>query len=49
MELHFIRTQHSIVYYIRDPGQGFSIDQIPHAAISHPDAPFEHAEELVVV
>jgi CheY-like chemotaxis protein/anti-sigma regulatory factor (Ser/Thr protein kinase) len=44
VELHFVRTQRSIVYYVRDPGQGFSIDQLPHAAISHPDAPFETAE-----
>lgn len=44
VELHFIRTKRSIVYYIRDPGEGFSFAQLPHAAISHPGAPFEHAE-----
>lgn len=44
VELHFVRTQRSIVYYVRDPGQGFSMDNLPHAAISHPDAPFEHAQ-----
>ena len=43
VELHFIRTERSIVYYVRDPGQGFSFDKIPHAAISNPTAPFEHA------
>jgi len=42
VELHFIRTEHSIVYYIRDPGQGFSFDNLPHAAISHPHDPTEH-------
>ncbi len=42
VELHFIRTDRSIVYYVRDPGQGFSLDNLPHAAISHPDDPFEH-------
>lgn len=42
VELHFIRTGQAIVYYIRDPGQGFSIDKLPHAAISHPGAPMEH-------
>ena len=44
VELHFIRTTQSIVYYIRDPGQGFSFDKLPHAAISHPGSPLEHAE-----
>ena len=42
VELHFMRTQRSIVYYVRDPGQGFSLDKLPHAAISHPGDPIEH-------
>jgi CheY-like chemotaxis protein/anti-sigma regulatory factor (Ser/Thr protein kinase) len=42
VELHFIRTELSIVYHVRDPGQGFSLDNLPHAAISNPDDPFEH-------
>ena len=42
VELHFVRTTSSIVYYVRDPGQGFSLDKLPHAAISHPDDPTEH-------
>ena len=42
VELHFVRTQRSIVYYVRDPGQGFSLDKLPHAAISHPGDPIEH-------
>jgi CheY-like chemotaxis protein/anti-sigma regulatory factor (Ser/Thr protein kinase) len=44
VELHFIRTARSLVYYLRDPGQGFSIDKLPHAAISNPDSPMAHAE-----
>src|SRR5437016_4029582 len=44
VELHFIRTQRSIVYYLRDPGAGFSLDKLPHAAISHPESPIAHAE-----
>lgn len=44
VELHFIRTERTIVYYVRDPGQGFSLDKLPHAAISHPGAPFEHTK-----
>ena len=42
VELHFIRTQSSIVYYVRDPGEGFSFDSLAHAAISHPGNPIEH-------
>ncbi len=42
VELHFIRTSRSLVYYVRDPGQGFSFDKLEHAAISHPGSPVEH-------
>src|SRR5262249_13831303 len=42
VELHFIRTSTSIIYYIRDPGEGFSFEDLAHAAISHPDDPTEH-------
>jgi CheY-like chemotaxis protein/anti-sigma regulatory factor (Ser/Thr protein kinase) len=44
VELHFIRTMRSLVYYLRDPGQGFSMDKLPHAAISNPDAPMAHTQ-----
>lgn len=42
VELHFIRTNTSIVYYVRDPGEGFSFDKLAHAAIAHPGDPTEH-------
>jgi CheY-like chemotaxis protein/anti-sigma regulatory factor (Ser/Thr protein kinase) len=45
VSLTYVRTARSIIYYIRDPGEGFSFDKLQHAAISNPeDAPFEHAE-----
>lgn len=44
VELHFIRTKRSIVYYVRDPGPGFSLDNLQHAAISHPDSSFAHTQ-----
>ena len=28
---------------MRDPGPGFSFGDLPHAAVSHPDSPVEHA------
>jgi CheY-like chemotaxis protein/anti-sigma regulatory factor (Ser/Thr protein kinase) len=41
----YVRTSRSIVYYIRDPGEGFSFANLSHAAVSNPDeAPFGHAE-----
>jgi anti-sigma regulatory factor (Ser/Thr protein kinase) len=40
-----VRTRHSVLCYIRDPGHGFCFEQLPHAAVSNPaEAPFEHAE-----
>lgn len=44
VELHFIRTTRSIVYYVRDPGEGFSFDKLAHAAISHPGDLTEHVK-----
>jgi anti-sigma regulatory factor (Ser/Thr protein kinase) len=31
-----------LLYRISDPGPGFKMDNLPHAAISHPDNPIEH-------
>jgi CheY-like chemotaxis protein/anti-sigma regulatory factor (Ser/Thr protein kinase) len=42
--LSYIRTARSIVYYIRDPGEGFSMDALEHAAVSTPDDPVRHVE-----
>jgi anti-sigma regulatory factor (Ser/Thr protein kinase)/CheY-like chemotaxis protein len=45
VSLACVRTQHAILCYIRDPGNGFCFEQLPHAAVSNPlGAPFEHAE-----
>jgi CheY-like chemotaxis protein/anti-sigma regulatory factor (Ser/Thr protein kinase) len=41
----YVRAEKAILYRVRDPGQGFSFDELPHAAVSNPlDAPLEHAE-----
>jgi anti-sigma regulatory factor (Ser/Thr protein kinase)/CheY-like chemotaxis protein len=38
-----MRTDRAIVYYMRDPGPGFSVDDVPHAAINNPpDDPLAH-------
>ena len=45
VEMSYIRTVRSIVYYLRDPGEGFSIENLPHAAVANaPDDPIHHAE-----
>jgi CheY-like chemotaxis protein/anti-sigma regulatory factor (Ser/Thr protein kinase) len=38
-----LRTQRMLLYRIADPGPGFKIDNLPHAAIGHsPDDPIGH-------
>ena len=45
VDLSYIRTARSIVYYIRDPGEGFSMNALAHAAIANsPEEPFGHLE-----
>jgi len=46
VRVDYIRTARSMIYKIWDPGEGFSFDELRHAAVSNgPDAPFEHFEE----
>jgi DNA-binding response OmpR family regulator len=41
----YVRTERSILYYVRDPGRGFSMEELPHAATSNPlDSPLQHIE-----
>jgi CheY-like chemotaxis protein len=45
VDLSYIRTARTIVYYIRDPGEGFSMNSLAHAAIANtPEEPFRHLE-----
>jgi DNA-binding response OmpR family regulator len=39
-----IRTKKMLLYKIADPGEGFDINGLMHAAISHPDDPIKHLE-----
>ncbi|MGH9720666.1 MAG: ATP-binding protein [Bryobacteraceae bacterium] len=40
-----VRTARAVFYYVRDPGSGFSMDALPHAAISNPpEEPAGHVE-----
>ncbi len=45
VDLSYIRTARCIVYYLRDPGEGFSMANLAHAAVANsPDDPFRHVE-----
>ena len=40
IDVSAVHTERAIVFYVRDPGAGFQLDEIPHAAVSNPpDAP----------
>ena len=39
-----VRTKKMLLYRIADPGEGFDIDGLMHAAISNPDDPIRHLE-----
>lgn len=45
VRVDYIRTARSIVYKVLDPGEGFRLDNLPHAALSNdPDVPYQHFE-----
>lgn len=44
VSITYVRAERAILYYVRDPGKGFSFQKLAHAATSNPiDSPFEHA------
>jgi CheY-like chemotaxis protein len=45
VRIAYLRGKRLLLYRIADPGQGFSFDEIPHAAINNPpDDPLAHAQ-----
>jgi anti-sigma regulatory factor (Ser/Thr protein kinase) len=45
VEVKYIRLKQAIMYSIKDPGEGFDLEQIKHAAVSNPDnEPFKHMQ-----
>jgi len=43
VEIEYVRARHMVTCHITDPGQGFTLDEIPHAAIANPaDEPIRH-------
>ena len=42
VRISFLRGRRMLLYRIADPGSGFRIEGLEHAAITHPDNPIEH-------
>lgn len=43
VEVRFIRMRRAIIVWMRDPGEGFDIEHLSHAAVGNPeDDPFRH-------
>ncbi len=43
VEISYLRTRRAVALRIKDPGEGFSMDKIPHAAVMNPsDDPLRH-------
>jgi anti-sigma regulatory factor (Ser/Thr protein kinase) len=43
VEVAAIRTARTMVFYVRDPGPGFDVEEMRHAAVTHPGDPLAHA------
>jgi anti-sigma regulatory factor (Ser/Thr protein kinase) len=37
VEISYVRARHMVMCRVKDPGKGFSLDEIEHAAIANPD------------
>jgi anti-sigma regulatory factor (Ser/Thr protein kinase)/ActR/RegA family two-component response regulator len=37
VEISYVRARHMVTCRISDPGEGFTLDEIPHAAVANPD------------
>lgn len=44
VRISYLRARRMVMYRISDPGPGFNIDNLPHAAISQPDSPTAHID-----
>jgi anti-sigma regulatory factor (Ser/Thr protein kinase)/ActR/RegA family two-component response regulator len=45
VEIAYLRARHMVTCLITDPGEGFAMDNIPHAAVANPDDdPVRHVE-----
>jgi len=42
VRISYVRARRMLLYRIADPGSGFQMDHLDHAAITHPGDPIEH-------
>lgn len=43
VEISYLRARHAVMCRVKDPGEGFSLDEVKHAAICNPpDEPLQH-------
>jgi len=42
VRISYLRARRMVLYRIADPGAGFRLEDLDHAAITHPDDPIEH-------
>ena len=41
----YVRAERALLYYVRDPGKGFSFQELAHAAVSNPtNSTIEHTK-----
>jgi CheY-like chemotaxis protein/anti-sigma regulatory factor (Ser/Thr protein kinase) len=46
VEIGYVRTKRMVMCRVKDPGKGFSLEEIKHSAVSNPtDEPFRHMAE----
>ncbi len=46
VEVSYVRTKRMVLCKVKDPGTGFSLEELKHAALANPpDQPFQHMEE----
>jgi anti-sigma regulatory factor (Ser/Thr protein kinase)/CheY-like chemotaxis protein len=46
VEVAYVRTSHMVMCKIKDPGAGFSVEELKHSALANPPGqPFRHMEE----
>jgi len=46
VEVSYVRTRHMVLCKVKDPGTGFSLEELKHSALGNPpDEPFRHISE----
>ena len=46
VEVSYVRTRHMVLCKVKDPGTGFSLEELKHSALGNPpDEPFRHIAE----